>query len=51
MNDWVYRFCHFIQVTALRLFADYEVAGRENMPAAGALIIVANHLGNMDPPM
>lgn len=51
MNDWVYRLCHLIQVTALRLFADYEVAGRENMPAAGALIIVANHQGNLDPPM
>ncbi len=51
MKDWVYKSCLFIQCAALRLFADYEVAGREDVPATGALIIVANHLGNIDPPM
>ena len=51
MNDWVYKISHFVQVTALKLFAEYEVAGKENVPATGALIIVSNHLGNIDPPM
>ena len=51
MNDWVYNLCHLIQVTALRLFAEYKVTGQENVPVGGALIIVSNHLGNIDPPM
>ncbi len=51
MNDWVYKLCNFIQRSTLRLFADHEVAGRENVPTTGALIIVANHLGNVDPSM
>ena len=51
MNGWIYKFCQVVQRTALRLFAKYEAAGRENVPADGALIIVSNHLGNIDPPM
>ena len=51
MNDWVYKYSRFVQVAALKLFAKYEVAGQENVPAEGALIIVSNHLGNIDPPM
>ena len=51
MNEQVYRLCRFIQRTALRLFAKHEVDGRENVPTTGAVIIVANHLSNMDPPM
>ena len=51
MNEWIYRLCLLIQITALRLFAKYEVDGREDVPATGSLIIVSNHLGNIDPPL
>jgi 1-acyl-sn-glycerol-3-phosphate acyltransferase len=33
----------------LRLFAKFEVSGRENVPAQGPLIVVSNHLSNLDP--
>jgi 1-acyl-sn-glycerol-3-phosphate acyltransferase len=36
---------------ALRVFADYKVDGRENVPPMGAVIVVANHMSNFDPPL
>ena len=41
--------CNTLQKVSLRLFADWKVTGRENIPQTGPLIIVANHLSNMDP--
>jgi len=35
----------------LRLFAHWEVSGRQNVPPMGPLIIVANHQSNIDPPL
>ncbi len=43
--------CTAAQRLSLRLFADLEVVGGENLPATGPLIIVANHQSNMDPPL
>lgn len=35
----------------LRLLTDWQVRGSENVPKEGALLIVANHLNNVDPPL
>lgn len=47
--DWLYHTCNTIQRFTLRTFSDWEVIGRENVPSMGPLIIVANHLSNLDP--
>jgi 1-acyl-sn-glycerol-3-phosphate acyltransferase len=36
---------------ALRIFGDWKVEGRENVPPRGPLLIVSNHQSNMDPPL
>ena len=41
--------CNLLQRITLRLFADCKVAGLENVPPSGPLIIVANHQSNFDP--
>lgn len=51
MMDWVYRICIPLQRLMLRIFADWKVIGSENVPPMGALIIIANHQSNIDPPM
>ena len=40
---------NYVQSITLRLFADWEVRGRANVPPMGALIVVANHQSNVDP--
>lgn len=35
----------------LRLFTNWQVRGKENVPKVGAVIVVANHLNNADPPL
>ena len=49
--ELVYPACNVAQRMTLRMFADWEVSGRENVPAEGPLIIVANHQSNFDPPL
>ena len=48
-------FVHRVSNRALRLtlatFSDYAAEGRENIPADGPVIVVANHQSNMDPPI
>ena len=48
---FIYPVGNFLQRITLRLFADYKVTGRENVPPTGPLIIVANHQSNFDPPL
>ena len=49
--NWPYRIVIFAQRMTLRLFSDWKVIGRENVPPMGPLIIVANHQSNFDPPL
>jgi 1-acyl-sn-glycerol-3-phosphate acyltransferase len=49
--DWLYPTCNVVQRLTLRAFADFEVTGRENVPPVGPLIVVSNHLSNLDPPL
>ena len=51
MKDWLYRICIPLQRLVLRLFANWQVNGIENVPPMGALIIIANHQSNFDPPL
>ena len=49
--DWLYALCNVTQRFTLRAFADWKVTGRENVPSMGPLVVVANHLSNLDPPL
>ena len=51
LKDWLYSLCIPMQRFVLRLFADWQVNGVENVPPMGALIIIANHQSNFDPPL
>ena len=48
---FIYPVGNVLQRFTLRLFADYRVEGKENVPPMGPLIVVANHQSNMDPPL
>ena len=50
-TPWVYPVSNFLQRRMLGLFADYKVAGVENVPPMGPLIVVANHQSYADPPL
>lgn len=45
----IYVGSNFLQRALLRLFADWQVTGTENVPPMGPLVIVSNHLSNLDP--
>ncbi len=45
----VYYVSNFLQRCTLRTFSDYKVMGAENVPPMGPLIVVSNHLSNLDP--
>jgi 1-acyl-sn-glycerol-3-phosphate acyltransferase len=47
----LYGFCKLIIRALLRLLWDVRVAGRENVPAEGALVVTANHRSRLDPPL
>ena len=45
----LYPLCKFLQGLTLKIFSNYEVVGRENVPPMGPLVIVCNHMSNIDP--
>lgn len=47
----IYNVSNFMMRGALRLFGDWKVEGQEYVPPMGPLIVVSNHLSNLDPPM
>lgn len=44
-------FCHWAVKTAVRALRGLEVSGLENVPEAGPVIIAANHVSLLDPPL
>ncbi len=51
MTDLLNTTCDIAQRGTLRLFSDWRVEGKENVPPMGPLIVVANHVSNFDPPL
>lgn len=51
MKDVLNKTCNIAQGVTLRLFSDWRVEGRENVPPMGPLIVAANHVSNFDPPL
>ncbi len=49
MSSTLYRFLIPVVNGAARLIARVEISGVENVPQAGGLLIVSNHLANIDP--
>lgn len=47
--DELYHFTNFMQRLTLRTFSDWKVTGAENVPPMGPLVVVSNHLSNLDP--
>lgn len=43
--------CTYLLRFLLRVVVRWKVTGRENVPIAGAVIVVSNHLNNADPPI
>ena len=51
MPDKTYAVSNAMMRGALRLFANWPVTGRENVPMTGPLLVAANHMSNLDPPL
>ena len=48
-GQWIFPIANVIFKSSMGIFADYSVIGRENIPTRGPLIVVSNHLANIDP--
>ena len=47
--DSVNYITNFLQRGTLRTFADWKVTGVENVPPMGPLVVISNHMSNLDP--
>jgi 1-acyl-sn-glycerol-3-phosphate acyltransferase len=50
-NSMLYRFCRALLVAFIWLFYRPRFYGVENIPPAGALLVVSNHQSHLDPPL
>ena len=50
MRLW-YQFCRLAAFGLARLLWGLRVEGRENIPAAGPVLVTSNHISNLDPPI
>lgn len=48
---WFYYVTITMIKIALVLFTNWQIRGKENVPAEGALVVVANHVSMADPPI
>lgn len=51
MKRIIYAIIHIIAAPLLKLLFGFKVNGRGNIPSAGGVIIAANHLSYLDPPV
>ena len=49
--SWFYNLVKFLMIVIVPLLTRWRVKGRENVPARGPLLVVANHISNADPPL
>ena len=49
MNQWIFSICNFSFKQTLSIFSDIKISGKENIPLNGPVIIVSNHISNIDP--
>jgi 1-acyl-sn-glycerol-3-phosphate acyltransferase len=51
MMSWLYYVGHWGVSLFLFLFTDFRIRGKENVPKRGGVLVSANHLSLMDPPV
>lgn len=51
MSDLIYKFAHFIFTLFFKIFYRWEVKGKENIPSEGRIVVMANHISYLDPPI
>ena len=49
MAQWLFPALNFGFKTTLKLFSDFEIEGKENIPKSGPLLVASNHISNLDP--
>ncbi|MFC2045426.1 lysophospholipid acyltransferase family protein [Chloroflexota bacterium] len=49
--NWFYYFARALTRMVFKIFCHFQINGRENVPDQGPVIVVANHLHWLDPPL
>ena len=51
MADRTFAISNAMMKGTLHIFSNWQVIGQENVPLTGPLLIVSNHMSNVDPPL